>query len=92
MSRNSSTAPWAPGRAGVGRVGREEGHRLVAPVVDEAGGRGQPVELVDGQQLDGGDAQVQQVRDLVDEARYVPRSSGATPELGWAVRPRTCAS
>ena len=74
-SRNSSTAACAPGPAAVRGVRREERHRLVAPVVRPPVGRVERVELVDGQQLDGRDPEVDEVRDLLDEpgVRAAPR-------------------
>ncbi len=49
------------------RVGREERHRRVAPVVDVSGRAVERVELEDRQQLDGGHAEILQVRDLLDD-------------------------
>ena len=67
MSRNSSrTAEGILPRA-VGMMRREERDRLVPPVVHAAGRRILRIELEDGQQLDGGDAQVLEVRDLLDQ-------------------------
>ena len=61
--------------AGVSRLGGREGDRVVAPEVAQplAGERVderavQLVELVDRQQLDGGDTQLLQVGDLLDQA------------------------
>jgi len=56
-----------PRRGGVAGMRREERHRRVAPVVRQPGRRVLRVELEHRHQLDGGDAQVDQVRDLVDQ-------------------------
>ena len=55
------------GPAAVRGVGREEGDRLVAPVVRPVAGRVQGVEREDRQQLDRGDAEADEVRDPLDE-------------------------
>ena len=68
-SRNSSTAAVGPVVLAYAACGAKNDDRLVAPVVDQAGRRGQAVEREDRQQLDGGDPEVDEVRDLVDEAR-----------------------
>ena len=64
---------------GVGRLGRREGDAVVAPEVPQplAGlrvGEGTIVlvELVDRQQFDGGDAQLFQIGDLLDQPGKVP--------------------
>ena len=61
---------------GVPGVWREERHRRIAPVVGVARRRVLRVELEHGHQLHGGDAQVDQVGDLVDQAGI-----GAAPVL-----------
>ena len=63
----------------VGRVRREEGDRRVAPVVRLAGRAILGVELKDGQQLDGGDAEFLQIGNLLDQAGI-----GAALRLGHA--------
>ncbi len=81
MPLNSSSTPCGSVGRGVGGVGREEAHRVVAPVVaqtaqDEIGLVG---ERVHGQQLDRGDTQPQQV---VDEGR-VGQAGIRAAQLGW---------
>ena len=65
--------------ARVRRLGREEAHRVVAPEVPEplaglrvAAPRIVLVELLHGHQLDGGDAQILQVRDLLNQTAIGP--------------------
>src|SRR5207249_2018612 len=79
----------ALGVAGVRRLGRRVRHRAVAPEVAQtpAGGRVDEravelVELVDRQQLDRGDAQVLQVRDLLDQAGAGPGVAHAGGRVG----------
>jgi hypothetical protein len=48
--------------------------------------------LVHRHQLDRGDAQFLQVRDLVDDAGEGAARSAGTPELARRVKPRTCIS
>ena len=67
------------GPAAVGAVGREERDRLVAPVVGPVARRVVGVEREHRQQLDGGDAEVDEVRDLLDEARVGPAPSRVHP-------------
>ncbi len=67
---------------GVGGMWREERDRLVAPVVGPAGWRRQRIELEDRQQLDGGDPEIDEVRDLLHEAGV-----GAA-QIGRHARPR----
>ena len=55
------------GPRAVAGMGREERDRLVAPVVDQPRRRVLLVEGEHRQQLDGGDAEVLQVRDLLDQ-------------------------
>ena len=66
-------------RGGVAHMRRKERDRRIAPVVDQAGRRVLRVELEHRHQLDRGDAQVDQVRDLVDQPGI-----GAAPGLGHA--------
>ena len=49
-------------------VRREERNRRIAPVVDEPGGAVLGVELEDRQQFDRGDAELLQIRNLLDQA------------------------
>ena len=56
------------GAGAVGRMGSKEGERAVAPVVGEAKGGIVRVELEDRQEFDGGDAQILQVGNLLDQA------------------------
>jgi hypothetical protein len=56
------------GSRAVGLMRREERDRLVSPVVAPAAWRIVAVELEHGEELHGGDAQVAQVRDLLDDA------------------------
>ena len=73
-----------PARELIRVMRREERDRLVAPVVDAACRRLLRIELEHRQELDGGDAQVLEVRNLFDQARRRCRASPAeTPELGW---------
>ena len=69
------------GPAAVGRVRREEGDRLVAPVVGPVAGRVPGIEREDRQQLDGRHAEVDEVRDALDEpgerAAALRRDTGA---------------
>ena len=69
------------GRRGVGGVGGEEAHRVVAPVVPQAPQHevGLVRERVHGQQLDGGDTQLEQV---VDEGG-VGEAGIRAAQLGW---------
>ena len=67
MSRNSSTGPSGSRRELYCGCGAKYETGLVAPVVDEPRRAGVGVERVDRQQFDGGDAEVLQVRDLLDE-------------------------
>ena len=97
MSRNSRDVRAVVGRDAVARVRGEEADRAVAPVVDAAAARRRAVphdlglvELEDRQQLDRGDAQLLEVRDLLDDAEKVPGC--VTPEVGDAVKPPTCIS
>ena len=92
MSRNSSTDAERVLPRAVGRVRRKERDRLVAPVVDHARWAGLGVELEDRQQLDGRDAQVLQVGNLLDQPGIGAALVRRTPELGWRVKPRTCIS
>ena len=52
----------------IGRVRREERDRRVAPIIDLARRGILRIELKDGQQLDGGDAEFLEVGDLLDQA------------------------
>ena len=70
--------------AGVRSLGREEAERIVAPEVLQALARCRIdprdivlVELLDRHQLDRGDAQVLQVRNLLDQAAIRPGKSDA---------------
>ena len=82
MSRNSSrTASGSVARA-VGVVWREERDRLVSPVVHAPLRRVLRVELKHRQQLDGGDAQVLQVRNLLDQSGVRPPLQGRHPGAG----------
>ena len=71
---------WLLARA-VRGVRCKEGDGLVAPVVDQAGGRGQGIELVDRQQFHRRDAEILQVGDLLDQpgvgAALLRRHTGA---------------
>ena len=75
ISRNSLTWPCSRPAGGVGGLGGGEGDAVVAPEVaqllagERVGERAVAlVELVDRQQLDGRDAQLLQVGDLLDQA------------------------
>ena len=81
-SRNSSTAAVRTLPARVGGMRGEERHGLVAPVVDQAGRRGQAVEREDRQQLDGGDPELDEIRDLVDEPCVGPAPGGRQAGAG----------
>ena len=87
-SRNSSTAAVGPVVLAYAGVRGEERHGLVAPVVDQAGRRGQAVEREDRQQLDGGDPELDEIRDPVDEAcvRAAPGGRHAGAGVGGEAR------
>ena len=87
MSLHLGNRPFGRARGRVLGVRREEAQRHVPPVVPLLG-----IALVDGQQFHHGDAEIQQVRDLVDDAGERPAVIGGTPELSRLVNPRTCIS
>ena len=92
MSRNSSTGPERiPARA-VGLVRREERDRRVAPVVDLARRAVLGIELEHRQQLDGGDAELLEIGDLLDQTGEGAAGLLADAGAGWRVKPRTCIS
>jgi hypothetical protein len=72
------------GPAAVRPVRREKRHRLVAPVVRPTAGRVLGVELEHRQQLDRGDAEVDQIRDPVDEAGVACRAATGRPPSSGA--------
>ena len=88
-------ADLAPRRAphGVAAVRREQGHRIVTPVVQPRRRLPEAIEdreLVDRHQLDGGDAQRFQVGNLLDHAEVRARMLHAAGAA--CVKPRTCIS
>ena len=83
MSRNSSTGPSGVAARAVGRVRREERDRLVAPVVDLPRRARLGVELEHRQQLDGGDAELLEIRDLLDQPGV--SAAGLLPDPGARV-------
>jgi hypothetical protein len=92
MSRNSSTGPSGSRRELYAWCGAKNETGCVAPVVDQPRRAILGVELEHRQQLDGGDAEVLEVRDLLDQAGVGAAVASPTPELGWRVKPRTCIS
>ena len=81
----------------IGRLRREEGGGAVAPVVCQGfAGEGVEflrfvfIELLDWEELDGGDAQLLEVRDLFDDAAEGARC--LSPDEGCTVSPLTWVS
>ena len=60
----------------VAGVRSEEGDRRIAPVVDQARRGIVRIELEHGQQLDGGDPEILQIRNLLDHAGVRPARAG----------------
>ena len=98
MSRNSVICAPCSGVDAVARLRREVEVRVVAPEVAQR----RAVDRVDAanlalverehrQQLDGRDPERLEVGDLLDHARRTCPGA-ATPEVGEAVKPRTCIS
>ena len=67
----------------VGRVRREEGDRLVTPVVDQPRRAGLGVEREHRQQFDGGDAEFPEIGDLLDQPGE--RAAGLLSDAGARV-------
>jgi hypothetical protein len=66
----------------VGLMRREERDRSVAPIIDESGRAILDVELEHGQQFDGGNAELLEIRNFSTRPAKVPRFSSAMFELG----------
>ena len=73
-------------------VRREERDRRIAPVVDLSRRAILGVELEHRQQLHRGDAELLEIRDLLDQAGVGAARLLADAGTGWRVKPRTCIS
>ena len=93
MSRNSSSAPSGSDVASCSRgAGQKKRPAGIPNSCSSPGGRIVLVEREDRQQLDGSDAQILQIGNLLDQPGISSALGRCDAELGCRVKPPTCIS